>query len=110
MTDQAEDWLDEDGYPTDAALKRITEWPWNDILAMLVFARALWHWPSYWTQDGDKLSIATGGWSGNESIVVALRKNVGFWAMTWESSHRSGLYVFDLKRARALEKSKEVES
>jgi hypothetical protein len=102
MTDQTEDWLDEDGYPTDAALKRIAVWPWNDLITMLEFARSLWRWPQFWEQENDTLSITTGGWSGNESIAKAMQQNFGFWNGCWYRSTRGGLYEFDLTRARAL--------
>jgi hypothetical protein len=91
--------LDDDGYPTDEALKRITEWSWHDIQAMLDFVQSLW-WcrDLLWAIDGDILSASTGGWSGNESLVAAMQKNIGFWHMCWESSRRGGHYTFDLSR------------
>ena len=33
----SDDFLDDDGYPTDEALKRIVEWPYEDIPGMLDF-------------------------------------------------------------------------
>jgi hypothetical protein len=79
------DFLDEDGYPTDEALQRITDWPYQDVAAMLQFVRGLWSYPNFWTQEGDKLSISTGGWSGNESLIDAMSKNDMFWVMCWYS-------------------------
>ena len=42
--------------------------------------------------------MATGGWSGNESIIYAMRENYVLWATLWESSHRGGLEVFDVSK------------
>lgn len=96
--------MDDGGYPDDEELQRITDWNYADIPAMLEFVRGLWSYPNFWTQEGDKLSISTGGWSGNESIIAAMQKNVGFWHLCWESSRRGGHYTFDLSRATLLAK------
>lgn len=95
--------LDEDGYPTEEALKRIAEWTWTDSLAMLEFVRELWCYQNFWTQQGDRLCISTGGRSGNESLIAAMQKNIGFWKLCWHQSTRGGHYEFDLSRVRDLE-------
>ena len=40
------------------------------------------------------IKFATGGWSGNEEIIGAMRSNYGIWSLLWESSHRGGLHIF----------------
>lgn len=94
--------MDDDGYPDDEELRRIAEWPWSDVAGMIEFVRALWSYPNFWTPEGDKLIISTGGWSCNESLIAAMQKNVGFWHLCWESSRRGGNYTFDLSRAKLL--------
>jgi hypothetical protein len=42
------------------------------------------------------LELHTFGWSGNESIVDALDKNVLFWMTCWEQSNRGGHYKFEI--------------
>ena len=42
--------------------------------------------------------MATGGWSGNESIISSLQDNIMFWSMYWESSHRGGLFIFRIPK------------
>lgn len=42
-------------------------------------------------------TLITGGWSGNEEIIDAMKANLVFWARTWESSDRSGKHVFSVK-------------
>lgn len=39
------------------------------------------------------LTLVTGGWSGNESAIGALRKCM-LWFVFWEASHRGGKYDF----------------
>jgi len=38
--------------------------------------------------------FATGGWSANESIIYAMRKNHIAYALTWRLSGRGGLHIF----------------
>jgi hypothetical protein len=104
MTGQTEDWLDDDGYPTDAALNRIAEWPHTDIPALLEFLCSIWWRPAFgWGPiEGDMLHLSTGGWSGNESLIKAMQANRLFWAVCWHQSTRGGHYVFNLSDAVRL--------
>ena len=43
-----------------------------------------------------KLELHTGGWSGNEEIVLALQKNL-FWFLYWQKSERGGHYYFKIR-------------
>lgn len=40
------------------------------------------------------LRLATGGWSGNESLIDALRTNRIVWLFTWRLSACGGLFIF----------------
>jgi hypothetical protein len=100
----SEELLDDDGYPTDVALTRIADWPHADITGLLEYARELWTYQDRWTVEGDKLFVSTGGWSGNESIIAALKRNGMFWIMCWEQSRRGGHYIFDLSRMPKAER------
>lgn len=40
------------------------------------------------------LRIATGGWSENEEIVMAMQKNV-LWHFFWKASLSGGLYILE---------------
>lgn len=91
-----DDLLDDEGYPTDEALDCIERWPYIESEQMLEFVRGLWSYPHFWIREGDTLSISTGGWSGNESLVKAMKNNHAFWHMCWESSRRGGHYTFDM--------------
>lgn len=82
-------------YPTEEELKRIAEWPMVDYRGLMAFVHELWAFKEFgWTQDGDIYILATGGWSGNESLIGALQDNFLFWTLWWESSTRGGRHVF----------------
>lgn len=103
-------WHDGDGYPTDAALERIRTWPHDDFSGLLEFVESIWWLDGEWgvwdwentTDLGRPITrhkLATGGWSGNESIIEAMHKNIIFWLMCWESSRRGGLHTFTTPRS-----------
>lgn len=101
--------FDDDGYPTDATLAVLEAWP--DANGALQFMRAAWHWPEAVRDDlsahegqvvhaepEDRyLRFATGGWSGNDSLIAALRQNHMAWALTWCLTARGGLHIFRLR-------------
>lgn len=107
------DYLDEDGYPTEAALEKIEKWDYKDgWTELLAFVRGLWVHRKYcWSMEKnvttfdtpnykivvDVYHMSTAGWSGNESIIRALEKNWMFWTFCWEQSKRGGHYIFHVK-------------
>jgi len=90
-----------DDYPTDEELEKIKNWPYTDFLGLAEYIVNLWHYGDPWVKlTGKKvktLRLATGGWSGNESIVSALHENTMFQMMCWEKSERGGLYIYKIK-------------
>ena len=90
--------MDSDGYPDDDELEQIEKWDHHDFAGLGVFVHERWKYRDcgYWTQEGRKLNISTGGWSGNESLMSALEANTMFWAVCWQSSKRGGHYEFEL--------------
>lgn len=100
---------DEDGYPTQEALDKIENWPADNYLGLMVFVKSIWWMPDWgWTEE-DTLSdildvpvmyynISTGGWSGNESLIGAMRSNHIFWMLCWISSRRGGHFEFEVKK------------
>ena len=93
--------VDGDGYPTEAMLEllRTTQ----DGLACLDLAAGYFNRHSCgkaW-REGLLYKFATGGWSGCEDAADAMMSNL--WVrMLWESSHRGGLFVFDVEPAYRL--------
>jgi hypothetical protein len=99
------EWLDDDGYPTDEALDRIEKWGHEDTKGCFDFVRSLWHWEnSVWIEHrpnlfNDKktdhiMCFSTGGWSGNESLVAAMKNNM-WCCMRWLLSKRGGYYEYE---------------
>jgi len=86
--------MDKDGYPEEYKLKKIAEWDYHDFKGLMDYVYDLWKYPQYWTNENGKISISTGGWSGNEDIIAALMQNKMFWACCWMSSKRGGHYEF----------------
>jgi hypothetical protein len=108
------EWLDGDGYPTEAALSRIELWPADDTAGALDFAIALWHWDD-WVghdinaheagvihaeKDRKYARFATGGWSGNESVIGALQRNWAVRAFAWQMTARGGLHIYEYPKEK----------
>jgi len=97
---------DIDGYPMDAELKKINEWPISDnYTEFFAFVKSCWHYADWGWREEDttdelfdrpvhRYSISTGGWSGNEDIIQAMEGNQLVWAMTWVQSRRGGHFIF----------------
>ena len=94
-TERAE-YLDGDGYPTEAAIEKIENWSWQDWCGLMEFVEMLWYWPDDFqgSREARTYTLATGGWSGNEDLVGALQRNLAFWGACWLSSHRGGRHCF----------------
>lgn len=106
--------LDDDGYPTVAALDVIKLWHWDDAKGWFKFIEDLWAhhrfgWnevdePHEWSdtkQYKDRMVhryyISTAGWSGNEFIIQAMQDNGMMWHLNWVQSRRGGHYIFELR-------------
>lgn len=97
------DLLDDDGYPTEEALNAITQWDITnneEVFELWEFCRLLWSYPDRWDcyreEDddyGEWFAFSTGGWSCNESVVVALEENIMYNAILWRSSSKGGHYT-----------------
>lgn len=89
--------FDSDGYPTEETKLAIKAWDFQDVPGWLKYIREAWnhHYGRMW-EEGGTLKMATGGWSGNESITHAMRENYVLWSLLWESSHRGGLEVLNM--------------
>lgn len=92
--------MGDDNYPTQEELDKIKSWPHTDFVGLVDFCISIWTFGDWATRKGSRCRFATGGWSGNEDIIEALRENRVFWMSCWDSSHRGGLYIFKLPRRK----------
>lgn len=77
-------------------LQKIQDWPAPDWTGLMEFVKPCWSdHGRIWFEDGE-WRLATGGWSGNESIIDAMQSNFMFWSMCWQMSRRGGLFFFKL--------------
>lgn len=88
--------FDAQGYPTEATLKIIEVWPYQDFFSLMAFVYEAWHDNGKFNIDGDFFILTTGGWSGNEEIISALQSNHLFWSTCWEKSERGGYFEFKI--------------
>ena len=89
-----------DRYPEEDELEKIKSWDYLDPQGCFEFIASIWEHQNYCDHEGTKWYLSTGGWSGNEEIIQALKSNYILWVMTWEESRRGGHYIFDLGRCK----------
>lgn len=107
MSREFNQYLDEDGYPTEEALRKIEAWGHitdKDFVEFFEFLESIWHLKSFgWYSEefneggrkGLRYCLSTAGWSGNESLIEAFQRNEYLWYYTWVSSRRGGHYKFE---------------
>jgi len=91
-------------YPTEEELEKIRQWDAvKDPMGLINFIKGLWNYPEYFVVKGKRvitLKLSTGGWSGNEDIIEALRRNQMFFLLYWQSSVRGGHYYFRVEKVK----------
>lgn len=108
--------LDDEGYPTTETLNQITEFKCTTDLQVVELMDAVgkiwtfgdWGWKKDFKNNSQTYAnaesrgetwyyVSTGGWSGNEEIIHALRSNEFFWVLWWYSSRVGGHYEFRIQ-------------
>ena len=100
-------------YPSDdelAAIRSHDRYGYDGYTEWLEYVRSIYNWPDrqvqgptritddpHERQEYDSWDISTGGWSGNEEIMQAMRENFICWSQTWYSHHRGGHYEFRVR-------------
>lgn len=91
---------DIDGYPTDTTLNIIKFWK-GDFSELMKFIAPYFN-GAYGRCENrsidDAWEVVTGGWSGCESVIQALKENTVFWLVCWYLSKRGGYYEFRVTR------------
>lgn len=98
--------FDSDGYPTDETLDAIRQWSPLDIRGLMEFIAEAWRDFGFFEKrppvldedNGCYWCCATGGWSGNESLLGALGENVVAYAVSWNLSRRGGYHEFHVPK------------
>lgn len=99
-------------YPTGKQLCQIEKWDCiNDVRGLIDMVCYIWAYGTCggYVKKGKNviwLELHTFGWSGNEDIIDALRKNIMFYPMGWQKSERGGHYYFkfDLRKKKQIKK------
>ena len=92
-----DEYVDNDGYPTEEALTKVENWPYDDVKGWFDFIESIWWAADWgWTVEGNVFHISTGGWSGNEDTIEAMQKNWILWNHTWWEHRRGGHYKFTI--------------
>lgn len=91
-------------YPTEHGLKAIETWDFEkqSVKDFLKLIRDAWNWADvgFYKLRGKRvlrLELHTGGWSGNEDVIEAMRNNWMFWLLCWKKSVRGGHYYFEIR-------------
>jgi hypothetical protein len=90
--------MTEHKYPTKKILQTIKKMEVNDSQtyhAFMEYVKDNWEFSEWgFHRDGDTYCISTGGWSGNEDIITAMKRNTMFWMLHWSEVRRGGHYIF----------------
>ena len=95
------------GYPTKRELEKIEKWDFmqKSISLLIEYVRERWQYADcgYFEVKGKrvlKIRMSTAGWSGNESLIEALKNNIVFWTFYWVKSLKGGHYFFKVRLTR----------
>ena len=91
--------MEEYEYPSEKELVKISNWNVTDPEGLFKYIQERWYYPNYVTisDNGEKWEFITGGWSGNEELINALRQNIILWMKHWYSSTASGVHQFVMR-------------
>lgn len=104
--------LDQQNYPDPKSLKQIEKW---DVLKqgvpdLLDLIKENTNWFDWSISIKGKKVIRfeyhTGGWSGNEDVIDALRRNILFFRLFWQKSERGGHHYFRIFTIKERSKEK----
>jgi len=86
-------------YPTDESLGNIVGYKgdYTTLMSEIAFLFGTYGRCEF---DGNHWIIATGGWSGCEDVISALKANTIFWMTCWYMSKRGGYYEFEIKEKK----------
>ena len=88
--------LDSDGYPTSECIQQIKTYSGShrELMRQIAFLFGTY---GRCEAEGNVWRVATGGWSGCEEVIAALKENTIFWVTCWKQSSRGGGFEFETK-------------
>ncbi len=93
---------DQDSYPTEIELTVCQAQQDFDVL--MQYVAYIWTYPECVSDANYRWKLSTGGWSGNEDIIDALKQNTMFWLFCWVQSRRGGHYIFQTPSQQKAER------
>lgn len=77
--------MSENDYPSEETLEKIRKWD-GEPADLIQLIASEWHWPDGVGEVRPGLwTFATGGWSGNESLLDALYNSAPWYILHWQS-------------------------
>lgn len=86
--------------PTDATLAQIEGYQ-GDFNPLMEWIAPIFEGYGRCEQRGEIWQVETGGLSGNELVIMSLKKNRLFWALCWSLSKKGGHYEFEIKETES---------
>lgn len=94
-------------YHTAKELKAIKNWDVKDTNNLIFQLKNMWEYNDCFIENWGldrvfkkrqvlTLELHTGGWSGNEEIIAALKQNKLFWMIWWWKTEKGGHYYFEI--------------
>jgi hypothetical protein len=103
--------FDRDGYPAEETLEIIKQWDMNPstMKDLMAFIASAWHWDDMARETSPGLWVfATGGWSGNESLLSALQQSKAWWILSGNSLYLPGGMLIVAITAKARERLEQL--
>ena len=103
--------MDDECYPTEETLALVKGYS-GSVLAFFEELKKVWHLASWgWHEENgfqygwrhkdhkvNRFHISTAGWSGNESLIEAMRENYFLWHFSWVQERVGGHFIFEVKK------------
>ena len=94
-----------DPYPSEVTFRRIREYL-GPVSLFFDELKKIWH-PAGWgwresigysgmRKKVRRFEISTGGWSGNEDMIAAMRRNFFLWHLSWVQQRVGGHFIFEV--------------
>lgn len=111
MTNAFEIEIDSDGYPTEESLEQIENYSGSAIYLMrevVDYFNNCGYGVVYVNKppspaEKTVFELSTGGWSGCEDVIDALKNNRLWWVCCWRSLHRGGHYSFEVSNTLMID-------